>query len=297
MGACCNKRKDQDSLMSIAPLDERDLTPQKFSSSYDDIYKVIEIKNNFLTYITLVEYINLLEKYTIESATNPFEGNMKTNFSSKDEFLVSIVSEEEFHSFIDNKLFEIPHIKKMFGNNEKMAITTKNILLELYMALKLKLGAHYNKEANSEFITKRTLIPFGILFCASNIVGKVKLIFDIFKNEEEEKFYKSDSFDEFLISSFLISSFGMLHTRNKISQTNNSISELSQNQIQEMLKGCELYKNQHLLKEFNETFFDKESFTWIEFKEKFENKDKGFQWILSPKGIRQKLEEIVINNE
>lgn len=38
-------------------------------------------------------------------------------------------------------------------------------------------------------------------------------------------------------------------------------------------------------------FFDKDSFTWIEFKEKFENKEKGFQWILSSRGIRKKLEE------
>ena len=57
------------------------------------------------------------------------------------------------------------------------------------------------------------------------------------------------------------------------------------------LRVSELKDSQNLLKVFNETFFDKEEYTWEEFKEKFNKEENGFQWILSPKGIRKKLEE------
>ena len=52
------------------------------------------------------------------------------------------------------------------------------------------------------------------------------------------------------------------------------------------LKNCE-----NLVKKFNETFFEKESYKWEEFKRKFEDIDNGFGWVISSKGIRRKLEE------
>ena len=51
-------------------------------------------------------------------------------------------------------------------------------------------------------------------------------------------------------------------------------------------KNCE-----NLLNYFNQKFFDKESFTWDEFKNKFGYNDNSFSWIFSTKGIRSKLED------
>ena len=51
-------------------------------------------------------------------------------------------------------------------------------------------------------------------------------------------------------------------------------------------KDCE-----NLLKYFNDNFFDKESFSWDEFKTKFDyNQNNSFSWIFTTKGIRSKLE-------
>jgi hypothetical protein len=59
-----------------------------------------------------------------------------------------------------------------------------------------------------------------------------------------------------------------------------------------LLNASELKDNQNLLEKFNETFFeDKESLTYDEFKNKFKNKEKGFGWIFSSKGIRFMLEK------
>ena len=57
-----------------------------------------------------------------------------------------------------------------------------------------------------------------------------------------------------------------------------------------MVQVSELKDSQNLVNVFNKSFFDKEAFTWEEYRKKFEI-DNGFQWILSSKGIRKKLEE------
>ena len=83
----------------------------------------------------------------------------------------------------------------------------------------------------------------------------------------------------------------MVSARRKISATNQSIPEMSKEDLIKCLSVCELKDCQNLVNVFNNNFFEKDSYNWIEFKEKFENKEQGFQWILSSRGIRKKLEE------
>ena len=286
---CCDKRRAPDSAYSLAPSNEREISVQKYHSSNDAFFDEIETKYNVLTYVQLIEYINLLEHYSLETATLPFDGKMKTEFSSKDSFWSYVMSVDEFQSFIENKLLKISEIYELSGKNELMISTFKAVFREIYNSLELKLNQHFN-EKTSDRITKKTLIPFGVLFSISNVVGKIKLIFDLFKNENEE-FAKSEDFDNYLLSSFLICSYCMISARRKINQTNHNIAEMSKQDLIKCLGVCELKDCQNLLKVFNDTFFEKDSYNWIEFKEKFENKDKGFQWILSSRGIRKKLEE------
>ena len=287
---CCNKKSSPDSAQSFASTTEKEIAVQKYSSTNDAFFTEIEKKYNILTYIQLVEYINLLEYFTLDTATVAFEGQMKTEYSSRDEFLTYIISVDEFQSFIENKILKVKEIYEMAGNNELMVSTFKSGFIELYNSLKMKLNQHYQKEKDFDIITKRSLIPLGILFAISNIVGKIKLIFDIFK-DENGNFTKSNELDEFLLSSFLLSSYCMISTRRKISKINSNISELGKDDLIKCLQVSELKDCENLVNIFNQTFFEKESYSWPEFKEKFEKKDNGFQWILSPSGIRSKLEE------
>ena len=284
---CCNKRRSTDSVHSLAS--SREISVQKFHSTNDSFFNDIETKYNILTYVQLIEYINLLENYTLDTATIPFDGEMKTNFSSKDSFLNYIMSVDEFQSFIENKLLKITEIYELSGKNELMVSTFKAAFREIYSSLELKLNQHYGEKSNDR-ITKKTLIPLGVIFSISNVVGKIKLIFDLYK-DENGNFVKSSDFNDYLLSSFLICSYCMISARRKISSTNHNIPEMTKEELIKCLGVCELKDCQNLVNVFNTTFFDKDSFNWIEFKEKFENKDKGFQWILSSRGIRKKLEE------
>jgi hypothetical protein len=287
---CCNKRPVPNTANSLAPSNEREIPPQKYTSPNDAYFDEIETKYNVLTYIQLVDYINLLENYSIETATIPFSGKMKTEFSGKDAFLSQTMSVDEFQSFIENKLYVINEISGLAEKNELMMTTFKYVFREIYSSLELKLNQNFNNPSGEPIITKKMLVPLGIIFCSCNVLGKIKLIFDLFKNEQN-KFIKSDELNTYLICSFLICSYCMVSARKKIYKTNPNIKALTKDDLIKCLKVSELKDSQNLVNVFNDSFFDKEEFTWDEFKQKFEDNEEGFQWLLSSKGIRKKLEE------
>ena len=145
-GSCCScfeNKKINKNVMQIAPSTEKQIPMYKYSSTYDSYFKDIEGKYNILSYIQLIDYINLLEYYSLETATLPFNGPLKTEFSPNDEFLNQPISIDHFQSFIENKLYRIPEIYQMWGNNEMGFNIFKNAFLEIHKSLELKLNQHY----------------------------------------------------------------------------------------------------------------------------------------------------------
>ena len=275
-------------IVQIAPITEKEIIAYKYTSTHDIYYNDIEGKFNILTYIQLIDYINLLEYYSSETATLQFNQPLKTQFSSKDAFLSQPISIDHFQSFIENQLFKIPEIYEMWGNNELSLNIFKIAFLEVYSSLQLKLNQKYESKIEDR-IKKINLIPLGILFCVSNVVSKIKLIFDLFKNENG-LFIKSNELDEYLFCSFIISSYCLVSARKKVGIHYENIPELTREDIIKLVEVSELKDSNNLVNKFNKNFFNKEELTWEEYRSKFENID-GFQWILSSKGIRKKLEE------
>ena len=285
---CCTKKRSNEGYQ-IASSDEKEIQKFNYKSSHDSQLDIIENKYNLLTYIQLIEYINLLADFSPSTATVPFEGILKNKFSAKDEFLNVHISKEEFQSFVENKLMKIQEIYELSGKNEVLVSTFRDSILQIYKSLETKLNQHFNEKIPDR-IKKRNLIPLGILFCSSNNVSKIKLIFDLFKNENGLFCKSNESFDEFLLSCFLTSSYCLISARKSISDSNSSVPKLSIDEIQKMVETSELKDSENLVKVFNSQFFDKDEFNWEEFKSKFESKE-GFGWILSSKGVRSKLEE------
>ena len=286
----CNqcRKKGYQKVNYLAP-DEKEIQFKDYSSPNDEPLSEIEIKQNFFNFVQLVEYINLLDQFTIESSTVVSQSPMRIKFSSKDEFLQKAISLEEFQSFIENKIFTLEELYEITGNNEKSASIFKQMCLEIYKALELKLRQHYKNE-EPVIIKKSNLLPIGILFCASNNVEKIKLFFDIFKNENEE-FIKSDELNDFLLSLFLTGSYCIISAMNKVSSTNAEVGKISKEDLLKLINVSELKDCENLLNVFNKNFFEKEKYNWDEFKAKFEDLNNGFGWVFSSKGIRRKLEE------
>ena len=273
------------------------LAPEEKEISFKDYYLPnndeslyeVESNQNFLKYISLYEYLNLLDIFTAKNSTLKTELPNKYIFTSKDAFYQKDVSIEEFQCFIENKIFKLDEINELAVNNEISATIFKEICIEIYRALELKLRQHYDSN-DDVVIKKKNLIPFGLLFCNCNNIEKIKLLFDLFKNENEE-FCKSDELDNFMLSDFLTASYCLISARNKIGKNFDTIEELKKDELIKLVNCAELKDNQHLVNVFNQTFFNKEKLTWLEFKQKFQDKENGFGWIFSSQGIRRKLEE------
>jgi hypothetical protein len=288
---CCQKKLSKKELYSFAPTREKEILRIKYKSNYDFLFEELEHKYNILGHIQLIDYLNILNNYEPETATLNLTGVMKKDYSHHDYSLSYVMTVDIFQNFIENKLYKTSEIIQLSEKKELMLSTFTEVCREIFNSLELKLNQHYEEKRNDR-ITKKILISLGVLYCKSDVIGKIKLIYDLFKNDKD-KFVKSEDFEKYLISSFLICSYCMLSVRKKIIRANKKIPEMKEEDFINCLKVCQLKISQNLLKIFNENFFDKDEFDWNEFKNKFNQKENGFQWILSPKGIRKMLEENV----
>ena len=269
---------------------EKEIKFLDYKSTNGQFLEIIEHTYNFFTYISLIEYMNLLEYFTIETSTTIFESRMRNDFSSKDVFLTQTMMPEEFQSFLENKILKASALTETIEKKNDLVSLFKETFIEIFNSLLLKLGQNY-PEKQFDSISKRDLITIGLLFCDSNNIDKIKVFFDVFKNENEE-FTSTAELNEFLMCLFLIPSYCMISARKKASGKTKELPEIKKEDLITMLKVSELKDSQNLLQFFNANFFQKKSnYTWDEFKALFENKNTGFGWLFSPNGVRKKLEE------
>lgn len=277
--ASCNEMESESTL--IANNDNEEIEFPLYSSNSDIYLQCLEKDNNLFRYITLVEYINLLSYFNRDTANLPFEGPFKINFSYKEEFLSETFNTELFNYFIEKTILK----NREIGEEES---TFKEICDELFTSLNLKLKEYYEDE-NKE-VSKRDLICFGILFCKTYNINKIKILFDIFKNQKDQ-FAKSEELNEFLISCFLISSYCLINAKKKLSQTNPIIPEFSIEELKSLPDYEQAQDCLNLVMYFNKNFFNRNGFLrWEDFKQRFIG-ENSFGWIFSPKGIRQKMQE------
>ena len=284
---CCEKKTERQN--DFCP-NEKEIKFLDYKSTFGDLLEIIDRTYNFFTYVPLIEFINLLEFYNSKTSTEEFQGKFRNDFSSKDEFLSQNLAVEEFQSFIENKILKTTTLNDILEKNNDQISIFKEAYIEIFHALLLKLGQNY-PEKQFETITKRDLICFGLLYCDSNNIDKIKVFFDIFKNENEE-FLSTPELNEFLMCLFLIPSYCMVSARKKAHNQHPDVPELKKDELLNMLKISELKDSQNLLQVFNNNFFQtKTNYTWDEFKTLFVDKNTGFGWIFSSNGIRKKLEE------
>ena len=299
---CCKKEPEDTS--GVFAQGESEINFPIYASSSDEYFTLVEKDFNLIVYIQLLEYMNLLEAFSIETATVPFEGKYRHDFSSKDPFLDNIIHQGEFQSFIENKLFNINEIVELYGEDIQTLALFKDCFLKIYSALNLRLNSFLgNTNKNEEIITKLNLVAIGILFCRGKNISKIKLFFDLFKNDNG-MFIKSEKLNNYLISSFFVASYCLVSVRVFIDNEEKGLPKINNALTQTLFneKGLSQKNCENLLKYFNDKFFGgKEGLNWDEFKQKFCSDDTGekesFGWIFSTPGIRSKLEDKnILNN-
>ena len=98
MGCKFCRKKGYERINYLAP-DEKEIVLKDYSSQNDALLNILESTNNYFTQVQLVDYVNLLEQFSLETSGVITDEPMHSNFSSKDEFLFKSLSLEEFMNF------------------------------------------------------------------------------------------------------------------------------------------------------------------------------------------------------
>lgn len=289
---CCQTKNSGPNLFDP---NEEELSFKTYKSSLDKDLEQLEKTYNVFNYFQLLDYINLLKNYE-ESEDVPFQVDYKTEFSMDEKFMQHKMDSERFGVFIKNKVLTQNDLYTITGSDENV----KNLLLEvvqdIFESLNTEINNHYkNLYGKNVFLilTKRNMLAFAFLYCQSLNINKVRLAFDLF---QEDNLFTDDneSFDDLLITCFILASIAILKAREKVGGKSPKVPPLLRKTKREANEFCNLGCCEKLLEEFKENFFDKKKFTFEEFKQKFESdaKQESFGWIFSASGIRQKLESL-----
>jgi len=260
-----------------------------YSSIYDNEFDIIENKYNFLKYISLNDFIYYLyNSHLKKSYISEQYYNIKYN-NYKDSFYKEEMSIEHFQNFLENRILTYPLLYQT-TEDEKITEIFIEICLYIYRALKEKMN-QYNK---NQKIIKGYIIAIGFILCSCKNIQKIKILFNLFRNENI--LFYNEEFKNFLLCLFLISSYCMIYSRNKI--CNNYYQEI---------KGINFYslKNFFDFNELNECYilveytlekifdFDLGKHLYYnDFKQLFNSDKESLGWILSSKGIRYQLKKI-----
>ena len=265
----------------------------KYTSKYDNEFSILEKKYNYISNITFRDFAYSLNLFSMDNATLQDDyTNKPEEYSKNDSLFKDSITQDYFQSFIENKLFKHPIIINLLSNEEGSAIC-KECYIQIYGALEKKLSAadreNSRKKNNQNRIKKYHILCFGILYGAGLNISKIKLIFDLFK-DENGKLKKSNDFEDFLLGLFLIPAYCILHARTRLGSLYNSIGEFDTNKIKETLENCELKDSMNLTNVTLEKIFGPENkeLSYEDWKNLFYR--HTIDYILSATGVRANLE-------
>lgn len=298
MGKLCSKQTQS---VSTTIETEQEITIPQFKSEADKDYEQIESKYNYLRKVNYLDFLHSLVQFSNENATLEDDYSMaKLEHSSEESFFSELFSTDILQSFVENKILKHKQVYKEAGENEKVTSIFKEFLFAANNGLALKLTQDFkakypDKEApdKTTIVKKGDVISYGLLFCVGPNYAKVRSIFNLFREGDIIK--KSEKLSIFLLTIFLVASYGMANARNKCSKYE-EIGGIDSERLRTLLNCSELQDCNALV-----DFTEKELFganldaqlSYDEFKAKFAEKDKekclGFMF--SPNGVRYMLQQ------
>ena len=296
MGQLCAKKTQSTSNMIET---EKEISLPSYKSDGDKYYESQENKFNFFRKLNFADYLYSLVHFSSENAT--LEDNYdkaNVNVSMEEPFFCELFSNDIFQSFIENKILKHKAIYELAGSNEKMVSIFKETFLAANNGLGLKLAqsakekGDENADKNS-IIKKGDAIAYGLLYCAGANYIKIRALFNLFKKDDQLK--PSDKFDEFLLSIFIISSYGMVSARNKLSKFE-EVGEIEKDKLKELIGTSELKDCQNMVEVTKKMLFGQDlsvGLSYQNFKDKFEvnDKDNSLAFLLTSSGVRYMIQK------
>ena len=296
MGQLCTKQNQQ---ISNLEEQEKEVTLITYKSKGDSFYQLQEHKYNYLCKITFQDFLFSLINFSNENATLEDDYTKASlQISMNDQFFTEVFSTDFLQSFIENKILKHKNIMEDAINNEINTSIFKECILIINNSLGLKLSqnAKQNGDENADkdtIVLKRDVITYGILYCGGPHYIKIRAIFNLFQQNNEIK--SSQNFSDFLLSLFIVPSYGMASARNKLMKFN-EIGPIEKEELQDLLDSSQLKDCQHLVEVVNKLIFGEDlsqSFNYQAFRSKFEdtNQETSLAFLLSPSGVRYMLQQ------
>ena len=296
MGQLCAKKTQSTSNLIET---EKEISLPSYKSDGDKYYESQENKFNFFRKLNFADYLYSLVHFSSENAT--LEDNYdkaNVNVSMEEPFFCELFSNDIFQSFIENKILKHKAIYELAGSNEKMVSIFKETFLAANNGLGLKLAqsakekGDENADKNS-IIKKGDAIAYGLLYCAGANYIKIRALFNLFKKDDQLK--PSDKFGEFLLSIFIISSYGMVSARNKLSKFD-EVGEIEKDKLKELIGTSELKDCQNMVEVTKKMLFGQDlsvGLSYQNFKDKFEvnDKDNSLAFLLTSSGVRYMIQK------
>lgn len=303
MGKLCSKETQSSSAIessntktSAPPLipQEKEVKIPSYSSEADKYYECQEKKFNYLNKLKFQDYLYSLVNFSNDNATLEDDySKSNLDISSNDAFYNEAFYSDTFQSFVENKILKHKTLYDEAQNNERITSIFKTILMQGHYALGQKLAQDAKKKGDenadqSSIITKGYALAFGILFCGGPNYVKIRTIFNLFSEGGNIK--TNDKFSQFMLSLFILSSYAMLHVRNKISDFE-EVGGLEKPILKKLMDTSELKDSQHLVEVTNKLIFGddlSQSLNYENFKSKFadDNKDTSIAFMLTTPGVR-----------
>ena len=294
MGSLCNK----ESQISSSSIDsEKEVNIISYKSTADKTYELQEVKFNYFRKINYKDYLYSLVNFSNENATlNDDYINANINYSMNDSFFNEPFDNDIFQSFLENKILKHKAVNNDVLNNEKVVSIFKECFLGANAGLGLKLSEDAKQKGESSadknnIVKKGNCIGYGVLYCQGKNYIKIKSLFNLFQENSLVK--KNDKLNSFLLSLFLIPSYGMITARTKL-KSFEEIGNITKEQLRELMDTSELRDSQNLVEVTNKLLFGEDtsqSLNYAQFRAKFENNNKetSLAYLLSASGVRYML--------
>lgn len=292
MGSLCSKGSQTTTSAMIET--EKEVNIISYKSTADKIYELQEGKYNLFRKINYIDFLYSLVNFSSDNATLEDKyDKANINYSMEEPFFCEPFTNDIFQSFLENKILKHKAVYDEASNNETMTSIFKECFLGANTGLGLKLAQDAQTKGDesadkNNMVKKGDCIGYGILYCPGPNYIKIKSIFNIFQVNGTIK--KSDKFSRFLLSLFLIASYGMVNARNKLNKYE-EIGSLSKEQFKDLIDTSELKDSQNLLDVTIKLIFGEDTsqeLNYSQFKAKFENtnKETSLAFLLSASGVR-----------
>ena len=292
MGQLCSKQS-QDVSNPLLPEKEKEkeVSICSYKSNADETLKLQETKFNYLNKINFADFLYSLANFSNENATIEFKyDDVNIDFKITSPTFQDDFGPDVFQSFIENRILRHDNIYNA-KIEETLVSIFKDNLIQNVTALNQKLKQSHTDDPNFTGVKKCDIIPYGLLYCVGANTVKIKALFNLFGDNGVIK--KSDAFDQFLLSLFLIASYCSIAARNKLGKYD-TFGQMTKETVKELVNTAELKDCQNLVTVTNKLIFGEDlsvSLTYEQFKEKFKGHENTISFLLSPSGVRNLLEK------